>query len=114
MDCRVKPGNDGNEVAAHSGANGATMTYRIAMAAALVWGVVSPALAQAQNTVPVPGVLAPVPLPPPPTINALQSPNSPPKLDTFGDKVTRCLHFGASQGLQAGARDAYSRACANN
>jgi hypothetical protein len=90
------------------------MGYRITIAVALVWGAVSPALAQTQNAVPVPGVLAPVPLPPPPTANAPQPPNSPPRLDTFSDKVTRCLHFGAGQGLQAGARDAYSRACANN
>jgi hypothetical protein len=90
------------------------MGYWIAIAVALVWGSVSPALAQAQNTVLVPGVLVPVPLPPPSTTNAPQSPNSPPRLDTFSDKVMRCLHFGATQGLQAGARDAYSRACANN
>ncbi len=89
------------------------MIYRIAIAVALAWGSVSPALAQAHNTVQVPGVLAPVPLPPP-TIIVPQPPNSPPKLDTFSDKVARCLHFGAAQGLQAGARDAYSRACANH
>ena len=89
------------------------MSCRIAIVVALVWGSVAPALAQAQNTVQVPGVLAPVPLPPP-TIHAPQAPNSQPKLDTFSDKVARCLHFGAAQGLQAGARDAYSRACANN
>jgi hypothetical protein len=90
------------------------MGYWIAIIIALVCAAVSPALAQSQNTVTVPGVLAPVPLPPPPAANAQQSPNSPPRLDTFSDKMTRCLQFGAGQGLQAGARDAYSRACANN
>lgn len=86
----------------------------IAIAVALVCGTVLPVLAQTQNAVPVPGMLAPVPLPPPPIPSAQQAPGAPSKLDTFSDKMTRCLHFGASQGLQAGARDAYSRACANN
>ena len=67
----------------------------------------------AQNTVTVPGVQAPVPLPPPPTTNPPQ-PGAQPKLDTFGDKVIRCQHYGAVQGLPAGSRDAYTRGCANN
>jgi hypothetical protein len=88
----------------------------IIMRAAIVVGLIalnSPALAQSQTTVHVPGVLAPVPLPPQPAVNP-QPPGALPRLDTFSDRMARCLHFGATQGLQAGARDAYSRACANN
>jgi hypothetical protein len=87
-------------------------TIATAAAIAVMAGIfVLPAFGQ--NSVTVPGVSAPVPLPPQPTVNP-QPPGSPPRLDTYGDKATRCLHFGASHGLQAGARDAYSRACANN
>jgi hypothetical protein len=68
----------------------------------------------AQNTVTVPGVLAPVPMPPAPMANVPQPPGSPPKLDTYSDRVSRCVHFGAVQGLPPGSRDAYTRACANN
>jgi hypothetical protein len=89
------------------------MIYWIVIAVALALSDILPVSVQAQNTVQVPGVLTPVPLPPQPTANP-QQPNAPPKLDTFSDKAARCLHFGAMQGLQAGARDAYSRACANN
>jgi hypothetical protein len=92
------------------------MVRRNAIAAAVVVVLSPPVLpVLAQGVIPVPGVQSPVPLPPPPPVsNAQQLPGTPPKLDTFSDKVARCLHFGASQGLQAGERDAYSRACANS
>jgi hypothetical protein len=68
----------------------------------------------AQNSIIVPGAPAPVPLPPPPAAAGPQPPGAPPRLDTFSDRVSRCLHHGTVQGLQPGARDAYTRACANN
>jgi hypothetical protein len=71
--------------------------------------------ALAETAIVVPGAPAPLlPPPPPPPVAAPQPPNSPAKLDTFGDRVNRCAHFGALQALGGGARDAYVRACANN
>ena len=93
-----------------------------AIAAAAV--VVTTALASvvfAQTIAPVPfgPTVAPLPPPPQPTPSPLppnlsNSPNSQPRLDTFGDRTTRCLHHGATQGLTGGDLSAYSRACANN
>ena len=71
------------------------------------------AFAQNQPVVVVPGQAAPVPVPPPPPTNP-QPRGAPPKVDTFGDKVTRCLHYGGTIGLPPGQRDAYTRACVNN
>lgn len=64
----------------------------------------------------------PAPLPPPaqpPIINGplSQSPPPggyrPPQLNTFSDRVTACVHQGASAGLKGGDLDAYTRSCAN-
>lgn len=83
----------------------------LAMLAALATGTV----ALAETAIIVPGAPGPLLLPPPPpAVVAPQPPNTPPKLDMFGDRVNRCVHFGALQGLGGGARDAYVRACANN
>jgi hypothetical protein len=71
------------------------------------------AIAQNQPAIIVPGQPAPVPPPPPPVVNP-QPPNAPPRLDTFSDKVGRCLHYGGMVGLPPGQRDAYVRGCANN
>ena len=89
---------------------------RSAIAIATAFAVMSGALILpgfAQNAVTVPGVQAPVLLPPQPVTNP-QPPGQPPRLDTFNDRVSRCVHFGAVQGLGSGSRDAYTRACANN
>ena len=88
----------------------------IAIAAVIVFLLTMqmwPAAVHGQNVVIVPSQPAPVPLPPPSVVNPQPS-NAPRKLDTFGDRVTRCQHFGATQGLQSGALDSYTRACANN
>ena len=90
------------------------MVKAIAIAAAITilsGAAIFPAFAQ--NSVIVPGQAAPVPLPAPLVANP-QPPAAPPRLDTFNDRVSRCVHFGAVQGLPAGARDAYTRSCANN
>jgi len=82
--------------------------------AAVFAAVLPPALAQNQNNqnmIVVPG--APVSLPPPPLVNP-QPPGTPPRIDSFSDKTTRCLHYGATQGLTGGDLSAYSRSCVNN
>ncbi len=81
-----------------------------------------PALAQLvpwppdlQNRIPAP---LPPP-PPPPIINGPlgQSPPpgvyNPPRLDTYGDRTTRCLHEGAVYGLRGTHLRSYATACAN-
>jgi hypothetical protein len=78
----------------------------------LLLGSAPSALAQNQPLIVVPGQPAPVPVPPQP-INP-QPGSAQPKVDTFSDKVTRCLHYGGSIGLPPGQRDAYVRGCANN
>jgi hypothetical protein len=84
----------------------------MAMAMAVAGWAVPAAPAMAQTSIMVPGAPAPVLAPPPPV--AAPPPGQPPRLDTFGDRVNRCAHFGALQGLAGGQRDAYVRACANN
>jgi hypothetical protein len=78
------------------------------------------AQAQSQNPVYVPGQPAPIPPPPPPLppppppqVNPPQ-PNTPRKIDSFGDRATRCQHYGGAIGLPPGQIDAYVRGCANN
>jgi len=81
----------------------------------------------AQNTIPNNMGLQPyqqvAPLAPPPQPTPSPLPpgsyRSPgvqpqPQIESYGDKSTRCLHYGASQGLTGGDLSAYSRACANN
>jgi hypothetical protein len=76
---------------------------------------------QAQYVSPNGSTVTPLPPPPQPTPNPLppssynlNSLNRPQPLDTHGDRTTRCLHYGATQGLTGGDLSAYSRACAND
>jgi hypothetical protein len=89
----------------------------IAIAAATMLVFAAPAAVFAQNRnqnpVFVPGQPAPIPVPPPPPSNP-QPPGAQPKLDTFGDRAARCLHYGSTAGLPPGQREAYVRSCANN
>lgn len=41
-----------------------------------------------------------------------QNPNAPKKLDTFSDRITRCLHYGAGAGVPADQLAQFSRVCA--
>ena len=101
------------------------MRQCIIPAAAFVLAAVFATPANAQSNVPNNMGLQPyqqvAPLAPPPqptpnplSRNAPSSAGSQPPVDSFGDKVTRCLHYGASQGLTGGDLSSYSRACANN
>ncbi len=68
------------------------------------------ALAQAQVLTPA----GPKPLPPPAPPASQAAPadrNAPRKLDSFGDKATRCLHYGGTQGVQPGDLGQYTREC---
>ena len=68
-----------------------------------------------QQVAPLAPPQQPTPSPlPPRSANSINAPILQPSLDTFSDKTTRCLHYGASQGLTGGDLSAYSRACANN
>lgn len=89
----------------------------MAIAAALFVLAAQSAASLAQNQQPaiiVPGQPAPVPVPPPPPTNPLPSGAQTKPLDTFSDKVSRCMHYGGTAGLPPGERDAYVRGCANN
>ena len=92
----------------------------VATIAALLCALAPPLFAQ-NNFAPAPygPTVAPLPPPPPPVVNPVSpnlsnSPSSQPRLDTFSDKVSRCLYYGGTQGLTGGDLSAYSRACANN
>jgi hypothetical protein len=80
--------------------------------------------AQLNVTPNFPGVQPPVPSPfigPPPSINGpLSQPSfrasQPPRLNSFSDRVTSCLHsfpLAGGQGNNPSERDAYVRSCAN-
>ena len=65
----------------------------------------------------------PQPLPPPPQPPIINGPfgQAPPpgvikqrRLNSSGDRVTRCLHQGGSNGLRGGDLDAFTRACAKS
>jgi hypothetical protein len=65
----------------------------------------------------------PAPLPPPPAPPIVNGPLSqgpppgvylPPRINSYGDRVTACLHQGSGQGLRGRRLDAYTRACANS
>src|SRR5260221_6786161 len=103
----------------------ADMRRSIALTAILVCALVSSA--SAQNNVPnnmgVPPYQQVAPLAPPP--QPTPSPLPPgsyispdlqpqPRADSYGDKVTRCLHYGAGRRLTCGDLSAYSPACAKN
>jgi hypothetical protein len=68
--------------------------------------------ATAQTT--IPGTYGPVTTMPPPVYSAPRLPNAPQPLDTFGDKVSRCVHYGSSQGVQPGQIGQYTRECVNS
>ena len=72
------------------------------------------AAAAAAMAQPIPGAPNPIPPPPPPPLAAPQLPGAPPKLDTFGDKVSRCMHHGGSSGVPAGEIGTYTRQCVNS
>jgi hypothetical protein len=82
-----------------------------------------PALAQA-TVPPIPDMSSriPAPLPPPPQPPEIYGPGhpyqpqvfQPPHLNTFSNRVTRCLHQGSVGGLRGGKLQAYTRACAND
>jgi hypothetical protein len=64
----------------------------------------------------------PAPLPPPPQPPIINGPlgRSPPpgvaeqrRLDTHGDRTTRCVQEGRGYGLRGGKLDSYARSCAN-
>jgi hypothetical protein len=64
----------------------------------------------------------PKPLPPPPQPPIINGPlrQAPPpgvieqrRIDSAGDRATRCLHEGSGYGLRGGDLSAYTRACAN-
>ena len=85
------------------------MTRILAMAAlAVVLMATAPAMAQ-----PIPGAPNPIPPPPPPLV-APKLPGAPPRLDTFGDKVLRCMHHGGASGVPAGEIGRYTRQCVNS
>jgi hypothetical protein len=61
------------------------------------------------------------PPPPPPPVNGplpyrQQTPQvyTPPRLNTFHDRVTRCVHQGSAGGLHGGTLQEYVRSCAND
>jgi hypothetical protein len=81
-----------------------------------------PAAAQFQPPPPALENRIPAPLPPPPQPPVIDGPlgKSPPagvhlprRLDTFGDRASRCLQRGANAGLRGAELDAYTRECTN-
>jgi hypothetical protein len=87
--------------------------------------VLMSAPAEAQIIPPVPDLQSriPAPLPPPPEPPIINGPYQqapppgviiPPRISTFGNRITRCVHDGASAGLRGGRLDRYTRACAND
>jgi len=85
------------------------MAHSLATATlALVLMAAAPAMAQ-----PVPGAPPTIPPPPPPP-QSLQLPGAPPKLDTFSDKVVRCVDHGANYGVPADRIGTYTRECVNS
>jgi hypothetical protein len=64
----------------------------------------------------------PAPLPPPPQPPIVNGPLSqspppevylPPRINSYSDRVTACVHAGSGQGLRGRKLDAYTRACAD-
>lgn len=52
--------------------------------------------------------------PQPPATAQPADPNAPRRLDTFGDKALRCMHYGGTQGVPAGQLGQYMRECVNS
>ena len=82
---------------------------RITAMAALAVMLIAPVSAVAQQ---IPGAPNPIPPPPPPLVGP-QLPGAPPRLDTFGDKVQRCMLHGGVSGVPAGEIGTYTRQCVN-
>jgi hypothetical protein len=76
-----------------------------ALAGALL--IAAPAVAQ-----PIPGAPNPIPPPPPPLVGPRLK-GAPPRIDTFSDKVLRCMHHGGNAGVPAGEIGRYTRQCVN-
>jgi hypothetical protein len=85
--------------------------------------VAAPALAQFVPTPPELEGRIPAPLPPPPEPPIINGPfgQGPPPgvaetkpLTTFGDRITRCQHLGAAQGLHGRRLSTYLRRCGNS
>ena len=103
-----------------------TKKLRAAIGAIVILGLNSAAFAQApaqQQTAPFQSNVPALIVPQQPPAKQLDSsgqfrdpaqPNSPApkKLDTFGDKVTRCIHSGGAAGVPAEQMGEFSRECA--
>ena len=95
------------------------------LAIAVTLGTALVAAPAAAQLVPPPPELEnriPAPLPPPPQPPVINGPlsqsprsgvNEPGRLQTHGDRTTRCIDQGLGYGLRGGKLDAYTRACAN-
>src|SRR5262244_3690603 len=82
----------------------------------------SPAVAQFQPAPPELQNRIPAPLPPPPQPPIINGPLGqspppgvyvPPRLNTYSDRVTNCLHQGRADGLRGKRLQAYARDCAS-
>jgi hypothetical protein len=71
-------------------------------------------LAPYQQVAPLAPPPQPTPSPLPPGSYRSPGVQVQPQTDSYGDRTTRCLHYGATQGLTGGDLSAYSRSCANN
>jgi len=102
-----------------------TFMMRTILAGVLALAIMFVASAHAQ-ILPLPGNPAVVPPPPPPPpppkieVPAVPQLDAPPRKvrpaarpESFGDRMTQCLHEAAAMGLGPNERAAYSRACAN-
>jgi hypothetical protein len=97
----------------------------IAMGVALAAGWLLAGPAALAQFIPPPPELEnriPKPLPPPPQPPIINGPQGQapapgvirqPRIDSAGDRATRCQHEGAGYGLRGGDLARYSRACAN-
>jgi hypothetical protein len=74
---------------------------------------VPPRVPDVEIRIPAPGPVPPGPvIDGPGTQGAPPTVVSPPPLNTFGDRMTQCLHQGSSAGLRGADLDGYARACA--
>jgi hypothetical protein len=100
------------------------MIRAVAFVLVLAFGWIS-GPAGAQIIPPVPDLQSriPAPLPPPPEPPIINGPYQqapppgviiPPRINTFGDRVTRCTQQGAEARLRGGRLSRYTRACAND
>lgn len=82
---------------------------RVLVLAGVILGALAQCPAAAQTAQPVQRQY-----PPPPAIVQPPDPKAPRKLDSFGDKVTRCLHHGGSIGVPNDQLGQYTRECAHS